>query len=178
MTDMLRSKDGNFFISDWLRNRNTIEYLGIWERVHNPDFNYGEFDLIKSKAGLNSYKISVKEWVAKIYTTDDGQAKIDLKLEDGTVWLSQLQIAELFNATKQNISLHLKNIYEDKELIPEATVKESLAVQKEGSKEVARTLTFYNLDVILAVGYRVRSPWTPTNTKLILNPTNSRELKI
>jgi hypothetical protein len=65
LTDMLRSKDGTFFISDWLRNRNTIEYLGIWERVHNPDFNYGEFDLIKSQAGLNSYKISVKEWVAK-----------------------------------------------------------------------------------------------------------------
>lgn len=65
LTDMLRSKDGNFFIADWLRNRNTIEYLWIWERVHNPDFNYGEFDLIKSQAGLNSYKISVKEWVAK-----------------------------------------------------------------------------------------------------------------
>jgi len=65
LTDMLRSKDGNFFITDWLRNRNTVEYLGIWERVHNPDFNYGEFALIKSQAGLNSYKISVKEWVAK-----------------------------------------------------------------------------------------------------------------
>jgi hypothetical protein len=65
LTDMLRSKDGNFFISDWLRNRNTVEYLGIWERVHNPEFNYGEFALIKSQAGLNSYTISVKEWVAK-----------------------------------------------------------------------------------------------------------------
>lgn len=65
LTDMLRSKDGNFFISDWLRNRNTLEYLGIWERVHNKDFNYGEFAIIKSQAGLNSYKISVKEWVAK-----------------------------------------------------------------------------------------------------------------
>ena len=65
LTDMLRSKDGDFFISDWLRNRNTLEYLGIWERVHNPDFNYGEFAIIKSQAGLNSYKISVKEWVAK-----------------------------------------------------------------------------------------------------------------
>ncbi|PHS15670.1 MAG: DNA-binding protein [Kangiella sp.] len=65
LTDMLRSKDGNFFIADWLRNRNTVEYLGIWERVHNPDFNYGEFAIIKSQAGLNSYKISVKEWVAK-----------------------------------------------------------------------------------------------------------------
>jgi hypothetical protein len=65
LTDMLRSKDGSFFITDWLRNRNTLEYLGIWERVHNPDFNYGEFAIIKSQAGLNSYKISVKEWVAK-----------------------------------------------------------------------------------------------------------------
>lgn len=65
LTDMLRSKDGEFFISDWLRNRNTIEFLGIWESVHNPLFNYGEFALIKSQAGLNSYKISVKEWVEK-----------------------------------------------------------------------------------------------------------------
>ena len=65
LTDMLKAKDGDFFISDWLRNRNTVEFLGIWERVHNPDFNYGEFATIKSQAGLNSYKISVKDWVAK-----------------------------------------------------------------------------------------------------------------
>ncbi len=65
LTDMLKAKDGDFFISDWLRNRNTVEYLGIWERIHNPDFNYGEFATIKSQAGLNSYKISVKEWVEK-----------------------------------------------------------------------------------------------------------------
>ena len=62
---MLKSKDGGFFISDWLRNRNTIEFLGIWEELHNPNFNYGEFAIIKSHAGLNSYKISVKEWVNK-----------------------------------------------------------------------------------------------------------------
>lgn len=65
LTDMLKVKEGDFFISDWLRNRNTVEYLGIWERIHNPDFNYGEFATIKSSAGLNSYKISVKEWVNK-----------------------------------------------------------------------------------------------------------------
>ena len=65
LTDMLKAKDGDFFISDWLRNRNTVEFLGIWERVHNPDFNYGEFAIIRSQAGLNSYKISIKEWVAK-----------------------------------------------------------------------------------------------------------------
>src|SRR5438093_1827153 len=60
LTDMLRAKDGEFFISDWLRNRNTVEFLGIWESVFNPAFNYGEFAIIKSQVGLNSYKISVK----------------------------------------------------------------------------------------------------------------------
>jgi hypothetical protein len=65
LTDMLKAKDGDFFIADWLRNRNTIEFLGIWESVNNPDFNYGEFAIIKSQAGLNSYKLSVKEWVEK-----------------------------------------------------------------------------------------------------------------
>jgi hypothetical protein len=65
LTDMVRAKDGDFFISDWLRNRNTIEFLGIWESVYNPDFNYGEFAIIRSQAGLNNYKLSVKEWVEK-----------------------------------------------------------------------------------------------------------------
>jgi KilA-N domain len=65
LTDMLKAKDGDFFISDWLRNRNTVEFLGIWESVNNPDFNYGEFAIIRSQAGLNNYKISVKEWAEK-----------------------------------------------------------------------------------------------------------------
>ena len=65
ITDMIKSKDGDFFVSDWLRNRNTIEFLGIWEEIHNPNFNYGEFAIIKSQSGLNSYKISVKEWTQK-----------------------------------------------------------------------------------------------------------------
>src|SRR3989339_1795180 len=65
LTDMLKAKDGDFFISDWLRNRNTVEFLGIWESIFNPNFNYGEFAIIKSQTGLNSYKLSVKEWVEK-----------------------------------------------------------------------------------------------------------------
>lgn len=65
LTDMLKAKDGDFFISDWLRNRNTVEFLGVWESVNNSDFNYGEFATIKSQAGLNSYKLSVKEWINK-----------------------------------------------------------------------------------------------------------------
>jgi KilA-N domain len=65
LTDIIKAKDGDFFISDWLRNRNTIEFLGIWEQLNNPDFNYGEFTVIKSFAGLNNYKLSVKEWIQK-----------------------------------------------------------------------------------------------------------------
>ena len=69
LTDMLKAKDGDFFISDWLRNRNTVEFLGIWESIYNPNFNYGEFAIIRSQAGLNNYKISVKEWVEKTNAT-------------------------------------------------------------------------------------------------------------
>jgi hypothetical protein len=65
LTDMIRAKDGAFFISDWLRNRNTVEFLGVWERVHNTDFNYGEFAAISSQAGLNGFRVSVKDWVAR-----------------------------------------------------------------------------------------------------------------
>lgn len=65
LTDMMRAKDGDFFITDWLRNRNTLEFIGIWEKVYNPNFNYGEFATIRNQAGLNSFKISVKEFVAR-----------------------------------------------------------------------------------------------------------------
>ena len=62
LTDMLRSKDGEFFFSSWIRNRNTVEFLGVWEKVNNPNFNCVEFDIIKSKAGLNNFRLSAKEW--------------------------------------------------------------------------------------------------------------------
>jgi hypothetical protein len=92
-----------------------------------------------------------------LYTTDDGKATIELHLEEGTVWLSQLEIAELFQTTKNNISLHVKKIFEDEELDESTTVKDYLTVQMEGTREVKRTITFYNLDMILSIGYRVRS---------------------
>ena len=93
-----------------------------------------------------------------LYTTEDGKSRIQLRAEDGTVWLTQLEIAELFQTTKNNVSMHTKHIFEDGELLAEATVKESLTLQKEGNREVERTLTYYSLNLILAVGYRVRSP--------------------
>ncbi len=92
-----------------------------------------------------------------LYTTEDGAAKIELRLENGTVWLSQAEIAELFQTTKQNISKHIQAIFGDQELDETATVNQQLIVQNEGDREVSRAISFYNLDVILAVGYRVRS---------------------
>ena len=65
LTDMLKAKDGEFFFSNWLRNRNTIEFLGIWERLMNPNFNCAEFDIIKSQAGLNRFRLSAKDWTEK-----------------------------------------------------------------------------------------------------------------
>jgi len=91
------------------------------------------------------------------YTTDDGTTKIDLRLENGSVWLSQLEIADLFQTSKQNISKHIQAIYDENELEEKATVNHKLTVQNEGSRAVSRNIALYNLDVILAVGYRVRS---------------------
>ena len=92
-----------------------------------------------------------------IYNTEDGKAKINLQYEDGTVWLSQLEIAELFQTTKQNVSKHVKAIFLEGELEERATVNYKLTVQKEGNRKISRKLAYYNLDMILAIGYRVRS---------------------
>ena len=93
-----------------------------------------------------------------LYTTEDGKSQIKLRAKDQTVWLSQREMAQLFDVSSDNVGLHLKNLYEDGELNRGATTEESSVVQTEGSREVQRTLTIYNLDAILAVGYRVRSP--------------------
>ena len=92
-----------------------------------------------------------------IYQSADGQAFLDVRLEQETVWLSQKQMAELLDKDTDTIGLHIRNIYKEGELEPDATTEESSVVQKEGSREVRRTLKFYNLDVIISVGYRVKS---------------------
>lgn len=91
------------------------------------------------------------------YITDDGEVKIEVRLEDENVWLTQNAMAELFNTTKQNISGHIQNIFDEGELKESSTVKESLTVQCEGSRRVQRKVKYYNLDLIIAVGYRVKS---------------------
>lgn len=93
-----------------------------------------------------------------LYTTEDGHSQIKLRAKDETVWLSQREMAELFDVSTDNVGLHLKNIYEDGELSREATAEESSVVQTEGTRQVQRPVTLYHLDAILAVGYRVRSP--------------------
>ncbi|WP_317897205.1 KilA-N domain-containing protein [Aurantibacillus circumpalustris] len=96
LTDMIKSKDGDFFITDWLRNRNTLEFLSVWESINNPSFNYGEFATIKNQSGLNSFKISVKEWsertnsigvIAKAGRYGGTYAHKDIAFEFGT-WIS------------------------------------------------------------------------------------------
>ena len=89
-----------------------------------------------------------------IYTTDDGQVKIEVRLEDENVWLTQNAMAELFDTTKQNISLHIKNIFEENELNEDSVVKENLTTASDGKNYKTK---FYNLDLIISVGYRVKS---------------------
>jgi hypothetical protein len=92
-----------------------------------------------------------------LYQTEDGRTRLEVKLENETVWLTQGQMAELFQTTKQNVSLHIQNVFDERELERGATVKESLTVQQEGNRSVQRQVEFYNLDVIISVGYRVKS---------------------
>jgi len=93
-----------------------------------------------------------------LYQTEDGRTRVEVRLQDETVWMTQAAMAELYQTTSQNITLHLKAIYQEGELDPSATCKEFLQVQSEGSRTVSRNRKFYNLPAIIALGYRVRSP--------------------
>jgi len=100
---------------------------------------------------------SAKKAEIIIYQSEDKSTMLDVRIEEETVWLTQLQMVELFQATKQNISLHINNIFKEGELKPDSTVKEYLTVQTEGKRQVKRNIKIYNLDVIISVGYRVKS---------------------
>ncbi|MCA3090047.1 MAG: virulence RhuM family protein [Rhodocyclaceae bacterium] len=93
-----------------------------------------------------------------LYETEDGRTRVECRFAEDTMWLSQAMMADLFQTSPQNITLHLKALYAEGEIAPEATCKSSLQVRSEGERQVRRTVKFYNLDAILAVGYRVRSP--------------------
>lgn len=93
-----------------------------------------------------------------LYATEDGSARFFLRAKDGTVWLTQMELAALFQTSVPNVNIHIKNVLDEGELVPEATIKEDLMVRMEGKREVRRPLKLYSLDMILAVGYRVKSP--------------------
>ena len=105
--------------------------------------------------GIETYN-STEESVV-VYRSADNAVQLDVQLADETVWLTQAQMAMLFDSTKQNVSLHINNIYKEGELSKEATVKDYLTVQNEGGRQITRRVLYYNLDVIISVGYRVKS---------------------
>ncbi|MFH1136083.1 MAG: RhuM family protein [Pseudomonadota bacterium] len=92
-----------------------------------------------------------------LYQSDDGRVKLEVRLQDETIWLTQQMMADLFQSSKQNISHHIQSVFDEDELSPEATHKKFLSVRQEGSRKVQRGLDFYNLDMIISVGYRVKS---------------------
>ena len=160
LTDMIRAKDGDFFISDWLRNRNTIEFIGIWEVVNNQNFNYGEFAIIKSQAGLNSYKLSVKEWVEKTNAIGlqatagkygGTYAHIDIAFEFG-MWISaefKIYLIKEFQRLKENESVQLQSEWNIQRILSKVNYKILTDSIKE--KIIPQLLTQKEASVIYAL---------------------------
>ena len=194
LTHMMKAKDGDFFISDWLRNSNTLEYLAAWETMSNPDFNYGEFAIIRNASGVNSFKISVKEWVsrtkaigvqAKTGRYGGTYAHKDIAFNFG-MWISpvfQLYIVKEYQRlkeaenneynlewdvrrlmTKVNYVLHTDAV--QKHIIPKSTLPEI----KKGI-EYATEADLLNLAVY---GYTAKQ-WKESNPKHALNNKNMRD---
>jgi len=182
LTDMLKAKDGEFFISDWLRNRNTIEYIGIWEKIHNPDFNYGEYATITSKAGLNSYKLSVKEWtnktnaiglVSKAGRYGGTYAHKDIAFEFG-MWISaefKIYLIKEFQRLKEIEQKQLgwdikRNLTKINYRIHTDAIKENLIPKKLTSKQIS--FIYANEADILNVALfgKTAKEWRDENPKL------------
>lgn len=187
ITDMIKQKDGDFFVSDWLRNRNTIEFLSIWEEVNNLKFNYGECAIIKSKVWLNNYKISVKEWIEKTnaigivakpgrywwtYAHKDiafefwmwisPKFKIYLIKEFQRLKQDELKIldwsAKRF-LTKVNYKIHTDAIKEN--LIPKKLTKKEINFVYADEADVLNIALFG----ITAMQWRIQNPWKKWNIR-------------
>lgn len=113
-------------------------------------------------APLTTHTDSTGEFV--IYNTEDGRTEVQLRLIDGSVWMTQAEMSELFDVTRASISAHLTNIYSENELTRDRTIKKFLTVRSEGDRNVTRSIDHYNLDTIMAVGFRVRGPRGPSRT--------------
>ncbi|WP_084490104.1 virulence RhuM family protein [Desulfotignum balticum] len=119
-------------------------------------------DELKNKSAQGTHNSALASGEAAkgqflVYQAEDGKLKLDVRFEDESVWLSQGLMAELFQKDVRTISEHIQNIYEEGELIPEATIRKFRIVRMEGKRQVARMVDFYNLDMIISVGYRVKS---------------------
>lgn len=185
LTDMLKAKDGDFFISDWLRNRNTLEYLSAWETMNNPNFNYGEFATIKDKSGLNNFKISVKEWVEKTnaigITAKAGRyggtyAHKDIAFNFG-MWISpafQLYIVKEYQRLKEAENDPLIHQWDVKRLLSKTNyqlhtdaIKETIIPRLSISKAKERIIYATEADMLnLALFGCVAKDWEETNPEL------------
>ena len=195
LTDMLKAKDGDFFISDWLRNRNTIEFLGVWEQMNNQGFNYGEFAIIKSQTGLNSYKISVKEWsektkavglVAKTGRYGGTYAHKDIAFEFAS-WISptfKLYLIKEFQRLKEiesnehNLDWNVKRLISktnyklQTEAVKNYIIPKSALPTKMQGMEYANEAEILNMAVF---GYTSKE-WKEQNPKAVLDNVNIRDI--
>lgn len=193
ITDMIKAKDGDFFVSDWLRNRNTLEYIGAWESMHNPNFNYGEFAIIKDKSGLNNFKISVKEFVAKTNAISikatagrygGTYAHVDIAFDFG-MWISpmfRLYIVEEYKRLKEAESKYLDLDWNVKRVISKANyslhtdaIKECIIPLKP-PYEKEEWIYANEADILnLAVFGSTAKQWRDNNADLVARGQNIRD---
>jgi len=195
LTDMLKAKDGSFFITDWLRNRNTLEFLSVWERIHNPNFNYGEFATIRNQSGLNSFKVSVKEWVKKTNAigifSKAGRyggtyAHKDIAFEFGT-WISptfklylitEYQRLKEIEANQYNLEWNFKRIISKANYhIHTDAVKNHILPQKDYDKEKEWLIYAEEADLLnVALFNCTAKDWREANPKYAEQGMNIRDI--
>lgn len=182
ITDMIKSKDGDFFIKDWLRNKNTLEFLGIWEELHNPNFNWGEFALIKNEAGVNRFKISIKEWVERTNAIGlqsvagrygGSYAHLDIAYEFA-MWISPKfkvylinEFQRLKNKEEKNLKWNIKReLTKTNYKIHTEAIKRNL-IPKELTKEKINKIYADEADVLnVALFGLTASEWRKNNSNL------------
>ena len=182
LTDMLRGKDSGFFISDWLRNRNTLEYIGIWESVHNPNFNYGEFAIIKNMSGLNNFKISVKELVnrtnaisivSKAGRYGGTYAHKDIAFEFG-MWISpefKIYLVKEYQLLKRNKYQNTewtakRELSKINYLIHTSTIKENLIIKNLTNRQISRIYASEADMLNIVVFNMTANEWSKENESL------------
>ncbi len=194
ITEMIKAKDGNFFITDWLRNRNTLEYLGAWETLNNPNFNYGEFAIIKTHAGLNNFKISVKEWcektnaigiIARAGRYGGTYAHKDIAFNFG-MWISpifQLYIVKEYQRLKETESDPLALEWDVKRILSKANYTlhtdaiRDVIIPKLPVSEAKKNITYATEADLLNIalfGCRAKD-WEASNPALALQGKNIRD---